>query len=83
MTSCTLAVRAAQKGCTPQQLAVAWVIHQSGVTGAIIGPRTLAHLKDLLPAAEVAFTEDDRRFCDSLVPPGRNVSDHFNTSGWM
>jgi hypothetical protein len=43
----------------------------------------LAHLKDLLPAAEVAFTEEDRKFCDSLVPPGRNVSDHFNTSGWM
>jgi aryl-alcohol dehydrogenase-like predicted oxidoreductase len=78
-----LAARAAQIGCTPPQLAVAWVIHQPGVTGAIIGPRTLAHLKDLLPAAEVALAEDDLRFCDSLVPPGRNVSDHFNTSGWM
>lgn len=78
-----LAARAAQIGCTPPQLAVAWVIHQPGVTGAIIGPRTPAHLKDLLPAAEVALAEDDLRFCDSLVPPGRNVSDHFNTSGWM
>jgi aryl-alcohol dehydrogenase-like predicted oxidoreductase len=78
-----LAERAAQKGCSLPQLAVAWVLHRAEVTGAIIGPRTLAHLKDLLPAAEIELTEDDLRFSDSLVPPGRNVSNHFNTSGWM
>lgn len=82
-TAKRLAERAREKGCTLAQLAVAWVANQPGVTGAIIGPRTLVQLKDLLGAARVGLTEDDRRFCDALVPPGRNVSDHFNTSGWM
>jgi aryl-alcohol dehydrogenase-like predicted oxidoreductase len=78
-----LAGRARDKGCTLPQLAVAWVASQPGVTGAIIGPRTLGHLKELLGAARVALSDEDRRFCDALVPPGRNVSDHFNTAGWM
>jgi aryl-alcohol dehydrogenase-like predicted oxidoreductase len=78
-----LAARARQKGCSLPQLAVAWAAGQPGVTGAIIGPRTLGHLKELLGAAQVKLTEEDRRFCDGLVPPGRNVSNHFNTSGWM
>ncbi len=78
-----LAARAAALGCSLPQLAVSWVLHQPGITGVIIGPRTLGHLKDLLPAAGLALTEEDLKFCDALVPPGRNVSDHFNTSGWM
>jgi aryl-alcohol dehydrogenase-like predicted oxidoreductase len=78
-----LAVRAEQKGCSLPQMAVSWVLHQPHITGAIIGPRTLKHLKDLLGAAGVKLTEDDLKFCNALVPPRRNVSDHFNTSGWM
>jgi len=78
-----LAQRAAAKGCTLPQFALAWILYQPAVTGAIIGPRTLKHLKDLLGAASVKLTGEDLDFCDALVPAGRNVSDHFNTSGWM
>lgn len=78
-----LAVRAEQKGCSLPQLALSWVLHQPGITGAIIGPRTLKHLKDLLGATAVELTGEDLEFCDALVPPRRNVSNHFNTSGWM
>jgi aryl-alcohol dehydrogenase-like predicted oxidoreductase len=78
-----LAARAREKGCSLPQLAVSWVLNQPGITGAIIGPRTLTHLRDLLGSVTVELTGDDHRFCDALVPPRRNVSDHFNTSGWM
>jgi aryl-alcohol dehydrogenase-like predicted oxidoreductase len=78
-----LAERAVAMGCSLPQLAVAWVLHQPGITGAIIGPRSLGHLTDLLPAAALALSSEDLSFCDTLVPPGRNVSNHFNTSGWM
>jgi len=78
-----LAAHAKKKGCSLPQMAVSWALHQPGITGAIIGPRTLKHLKDLLGAAAVELTGDDLSFCDTLVPPRRNVSDHFNTSGWM
>ena len=77
-----LAERAAGKGCTLAQLAVAWVLHQQGITGTIIGPRTLDHFKDLLGAVEVSLDASDLEFCDALVPPETQVSDHFNSAGW-
>lgn len=78
-----LAKRAKDKGNTVSQLAVAWVLNQPGITGAIIGPRTLGHLEDLLPSADIKLDESDLLLCDELVPPGTYVSNHFNTSRWM
>jgi aryl-alcohol dehydrogenase-like predicted oxidoreductase len=78
-----LAKRAVQKRCTVSQLAVAWVLNQSGITGAIIGPRTFEQFEDLLPSADIKLDEPDLKFCDALVPPGTYVSNHFNTSNWM
>ncbi len=78
-----LAERAAEKGCTVAQLAVAWVLNQPGITGAIIGPRSLEQLEGLLPSVDFQFDESDFGLCDSMVPPGTHVSNHFNTSFWM
>ncbi len=78
-----LALRALEKGCTLPQLALSWILHQPGITGAIIGPRTLAHFNELLAAGTVQLDASDLQFCDDLVPPGMHVSDHFNTSGWQ
>lgn len=78
-----LAGRAREKGWTASQLAVAWILHQPGITGAILGPRNLEQLENLLPSAEIDLDESDLTFCDQLVPPGTNVSHHFNTSLWM
>jgi 1-deoxyxylulose-5-phosphate synthase len=78
-----LAKRAQKKGCTVAQLAVAWILHQPGITSSIIGPRTLEHFQDLLPSAAIELDESDLQFCDSLVRPGTNASNQFNTSGWM
>lgn len=77
-----LAERAAAKRCSLPQIAVAWVLHQPGITGAIIGPRTLNHFKDLLGGVDVTLDASDLEFCDGLVPPGTHVSDHFNSAGW-
>lgn len=77
-----LAELARDKGCTLPQLALSWVLHQPGVTAAIIGPRTEIHFNDLLQAVDVALEASDLKFCDALVPPGTNVSDHFNTCRW-
>ena len=77
-----LAKRARHKDCTLPQLALAWILHQPGITGAIIGPRTWNHFNDLLPATDVHLDPSDLEFCDALVSPGTNVSDHFNTCRW-
>ena len=44
---------ARERGCTPAQMAVAWILQQSSVTSAIIGPRTLNHLNEMLPAVKL------------------------------
>lgn len=75
--------KAAKRGFPPAQLAVAWVLHQPGVTGTIIGPRSLEQLADILPAAEITIPDTDLQYFDKLVPPGRYVVNYFNTSGWM
>jgi aryl-alcohol dehydrogenase-like predicted oxidoreductase len=77
-----LAKRTADRGCSLPQLAVAWVLHQPGITASIIGPRTPAHLNDLLLAAELNLDDTDLNYCDHMVKPGTFVSDHFNTAGW-
>jgi aryl-alcohol dehydrogenase-like predicted oxidoreductase len=78
-----MAEYAKEKGVTPAQFAVAWVIKQPDVTGSIIGPRTVEQFRDLLPSAEIELTDEDRAFCDSLVPPRSHLSNHFNTTDWM
>jgi len=77
-----LSKRAKTLGLTTAQLAVTWVLHQPGITGTIIGPRTLQHFEELAGARDFKLEEDDLAFCDTLVPPAAFVSNHFNTCGW-
>jgi aryl-alcohol dehydrogenase-like predicted oxidoreductase len=79
----TFAQKAKEKGCTAAQLAVAWVLHQPGITSTILGPRTLEQFESLLPAVEIHLDDDLLTFCDQLVPPGGHVANYFNTSRWM
>jgi aryl-alcohol dehydrogenase-like predicted oxidoreductase len=67
----------AAKGCTLSQFALAWCVHQPGVTSPIIGPRTMAHLEDNLKALAISLTEEDAAGVDELVPPGRMVSPFY------
>jgi len=62
---------AAAKGCTVSQLALAWSMHQPGITAPIIGPRTLEQLQDNLGACHVTITDEDRRQIDAIIPPGQ------------
>jgi aryl-alcohol dehydrogenase-like predicted oxidoreductase len=68
---------AAAKGITLAQFALAWCMHQPGVTSPIIGPRTMAQLEDNLGALGVTISAEDRAAVDRLVPPGRMVSPFY------
>jgi aryl-alcohol dehydrogenase-like predicted oxidoreductase len=48
-------------------LALAFVIAHPGVTSAIIGPRTMAQLDDLLAGAEIASDEEILDRIDEIV----------------
>ena len=45
-------------GCTLPELVVAWVLHQPGVTGAIVGARSPQQVDEWIGAANVVLTED-------------------------
>ena len=68
---------AAEKDCTVAQLALAWCIHQPGVTSPIIGRRTMDQLEDNLGALEVEVADADRSRIDGLVAPGRMVAPFY------
>lgn len=68
---------AAAKGCTPSQLALAWVVQQPGVTSPIIGPRTLEQLEDNLGALQVTITDEDRARLDKVAPPGHAIVPYY------
>jgi len=68
---------------TPAQLALLWLLNQPAVTAPIIGPRTEAHLDDLLPVLEMELDPSISDRMDQIVPPGSAVADFHNTHGWM
>jgi aryl-alcohol dehydrogenase (NADP+) len=51
-------------------MSMAFVMAHPGVTSAIIGPRTMEHLEDLLAGAEVALGDDVLDQIDAIVAPG-------------
>jgi aryl-alcohol dehydrogenase-like predicted oxidoreductase len=71
---------AADAGLSLTHLALAWVLEHPAVTSAIIGPRTMEQLVDLLPAADVTLSADVLDRIDEIVPPGTNVNEA--DSGW-
>jgi aryl-alcohol dehydrogenase-like predicted oxidoreductase len=47
------------RNLTPAQIALAWLLHQPGVTSPIVGASKLAHLEDAIAAAELKLTDDE------------------------
>lgn len=60
-------------GCTPSQLALAWVMANRLVTAPIVGPRTFEQFTDNLGALEVRITPELEAAVDELVPPGEHA----------
>ena len=64
---------AEEAGLSLTHMAMAFVMAHPGVTSALLGPRTMAHLDDLLAGAEVRLTDEMLDRIDQIVPPGTDV----------
>ena len=64
---------AGEAGLPMTHLAMAFAIAHPGVTSALIGPRTMEHLDDLLAGVDVTLTDDILDQIDNIVPPGTDV----------
>jgi aryl-alcohol dehydrogenase-like predicted oxidoreductase len=71
-----------QKGVTAGQLALAWVMAQSGRDGGpvivpIPGTKRVAYLEENAAAADVRLTDDDLRRLDEAAPVGATAGDRY------
>jgi aryl-alcohol dehydrogenase-like predicted oxidoreductase len=71
---------AADAGTSLVHLAVAFAISHPAVTSAIIGPRTMDQLQDLLAGADVTLDDEVLDRIDAIVPPGVTINDA--DAGW-
>lgn len=62
-----------ETGVPMTHLALAFAIAHPGVTSALIGPRSMEQLEDLLAGADVVLSDDVLDRIDSIVPPGTDV----------
>ena len=68
---------AAEKGVTPGQLALAWVLAQGEDVVPIPGTRQVAHLEQNAAASDVELTEDDLARIDEASPKGVAIGDRY------
>jgi aryl-alcohol dehydrogenase-like predicted oxidoreductase len=61
---------AQERGCTPAQLALAWVLAQGDDIVPIPGTKRVRYLEDNVGALDVRLTPDDLRRIDDSMPPG-------------
>jgi aryl-alcohol dehydrogenase-like predicted oxidoreductase len=60
---------ARERGATIPQVAIAWLLGTEGVTAPIVGARTYEQLEDLLPAADLKLSIDERERLARHAPP--------------
>jgi aryl-alcohol dehydrogenase-like predicted oxidoreductase len=70
---------AAEKGCTPGQLALAWVMAQGDDVVPIPGTKRRAYLEENLQAVGVELTDDDLARIDAEVPAAEG--DRYDPTG--
>jgi len=65
---------AQEAGLSLTHMAMGFVTAHPGVTSAILGPRTMEQLDDLLAGAEIRLNDEILDKIDQIVPPGIDVA---------
>ncbi|MDM7949791.1 aldo/keto reductase [Hydrogenophaga sp.] len=68
-------------GCTPSQLAIAWLLHRGEHILPIPGTRTVDHLQDDLGALQVKLDADVMAQLDALINQRTVVGSRYNDQG--
>jgi aryl-alcohol dehydrogenase-like predicted oxidoreductase len=65
------------KGCTPGQLALAWVLAQGGDVVPIPGTKRQKYLDENLGALQVSLSPSDLKRIDAILPAGSTAGDRY------
>lgn len=66
-----------EKGCTPGQIALAWLLAQGNDIVPIPGTRHIKYLEENIRALEVNLSEDDLKRLDEAAPKGGTAGDRY------
>jgi aryl-alcohol dehydrogenase-like predicted oxidoreductase len=68
-------------GCTPAQLALAWLLHQGDDVAPIPGTKRVKYLEENVAAADVEISDDQLAALDEAVPVGATAGDRYAEAG--
>ena len=68
---------AAEKGVTPAQLALAWVLHQGDDIVPVPGTKHRTYLQENVAAVEIELSEEDLARIDKAAPRGVTAGDRY------
>jgi len=71
---------AGERGCTPAQLALAWLLHRNENVIPIPGTSNLERLAENAAAADIELSDEEIEQLDEVVPPGAVVGDRYEAS---
>jgi aryl-alcohol dehydrogenase-like predicted oxidoreductase len=60
---------AERRGVTPAQIALAWLLHQEGVTAPIIGASKMAHLEQAVAVLEIDLAAEEQAYLEEPYQP--------------
>jgi aryl-alcohol dehydrogenase-like predicted oxidoreductase len=72
---------AAEKGCTPAQLALAWVLAQSEDIVPIPGTKRRKYLEENVAALDVEITQEELKQIDEIAPKGAAAGMRYPEGG--
>ncbi len=67
-----------QRGITPVQFAINWVLNNALISAPIVGPRTEGQMDDYLSVFQAPFTAEDEALVDRLVTIGHPSTPGYN-----
>jgi hypothetical protein len=65
------------RGCTPAQLALAWVLSRGDDVVPIPGTKRVSRLEENASASDVVLTDSDLDVLDAAFPPGAAAGDRY------
>jgi aryl-alcohol dehydrogenase-like predicted oxidoreductase len=78
-----LRAMAAELGCSPAQLALAWVLHRGDDVVPIPGTKRVKYLEENAAATDIELTGEQLRELDQLFPPGAAAGDRYAPEGML
>ena len=70
-----------RKGCTPSQLALAWVLAQGDDIVPLFGTKRRQYLEENIGALDVELTPADLEELDEIAPKGVAAGERYNAAG--